>query len=182
MALVVLAFILVSGVMLGYIESSNSLKTTKDITRGSYDNVGKRLTQKDKYSESYDLSSLENDEDMKALDMETVEQTLLRTCRTIHTLSLLNKCSAPYRETEIWGFVGSPGTIGSLSVGANSAWGGNTQLTFDCTLSGQAKYGRGLLQASIPKSEIDKYGYSYDFQTMATDYYTDPCGYTGIIR
>ena len=171
-ALVVVLFLMsVSSVVVVKTEAGRSAY----MTTGDYNNTGNSLTKLSRNTLRY--GGYEEDTLSSTLkqDRDTVQGTLLRACRTIHTLSLLNNCTNPYDEATVWAFIGPPNTIGLLSV----AWNGTTTNTFTCANS--AQYGRGLIQKAIPKIFIEDGDFLYDFSDMGIIGSNDPCGYSEIV-
>jgi len=111
----------------------------------------------------------------KQTDRETIETSLIRTCKAVSTLAHANGCSEWSKASYTWSFVGAIGGTGSL----DSTETGTTVSTFAC--SDNAEFGRGLFQNSIPSSYVVGEGFYYDFTDM-NDSNTDPCGYLNIVR
>lgn len=120
-----------------------------------------------------DKALLENDRKTR----ENVETALIRTCRTLSTLSHSSNCGDWTSASAIWGFVGAAGSSGSLDAlfltGATSA-------TFSCAPSTREAYGRFLARSAMPAADVIAGGYKYNLQGL-DDTNVDPCGYIDII-
>jgi len=140
--------------------------------------IGQQLTEESKYST---MSAAESANEMSAnsIDLSGVDQTLLRTCRTVHTLALKNNCANKNMESTIWTFLGTPGvsngTLSSALTGASSI-----VPAFSCgTISA---FGKALILSSLPRDIIDGtiVIYRYDLRGMRNSTTTDPCGYSDV--
>lgn len=108
-------------------------------------------------------------------DTESVETALVRTCRSVSTLAKINGCSLWNQASYVWGFAGIYQGSGSL----DGAFTGTTSGVFNCATAD--RFGRGLLQNSLPSSFIVGQGFLYDFTGM-DNRNVDPCGYLDIVR
>lgn len=168
---------LLTGMYFAYISVTKHNAQNKTFFIGEYDPQTRSLNQKQRYEYSYDMTNFKSEEEARKDETEAIEGALLRACKTLHTLSLLSHCSTPYQEDTIWGFVDSPGSVGSL----NAAWSGTTSTVFSCNAAQKASYGRGLIQKAIPSEVIINGNYQYDLGGMQNSEATDPCSYSGIV-
>jgi len=175
------AFFAIMIVVLGISYKSTMLEklSFEHAARGSHNPITKRFEHLSKNYGQQTSASYKTAEDLQVEDMQVIENTMLRTCRTLHTLALANNCASPYNESVIWGFIGSVGTSssqGNLSV----IWSGSTASTFSCAnING---YGRKIMREALPKSFVTSKGFKYDFRNMNDSAFTDPCGYEDFIN
>lgn len=108
---------------------------------------------------------------------EDVETALIRTCRTISTLSHSNNCGDWTTSSQMWDFV----KVGGLSTGSlDQVFTGASSAVFGCATATRNSFARGLMQKALPSSDITGKGYRYNLNGL-DDTFTDPCGYIDIV-
>jgi len=147
----------------------NALKT------GDYNQTGRVLTGLSKNQYHWNQHGFDNAEKLRAEDVSFVNGVAIRTCRTIHTLNLLNDCPNPYDVANNWSFIGSPITQGNLL----SVWDTPSSSVFTC--GNEDAFGRDLMQKAIPRIFISDNNFRYDFSDMTLGDSADPCMYTDFI-
>ena len=185
MPLVFLIIFITGSALLTYIHVSS--KPAKTLYRkvsgyGSTLPAGSQLVNKDKYILENPSNGI-TEEQTKIERLYTVETAMIRTCKTIATLALDNRCANPERESNIWSFLGGVGATGDLKDIWDSTSTPVGLPVFSCT--NMASFGRQTLVMSLPREAVEDpvtgTHIRYNLQGLSNSDYTDPCGYVDLV-